>query len=41
MIEDAEDAMRNRVRAALQYLWRVSGTVAKEGEQAGSTRELA
>jgi len=35
--EDAADGMRNRVRAALQYLWRVSGTVVKQGERAGAT----
>jgi len=29
--EDAAAGMRNRVRASLQYLWRMSGTVVRQG----------
>jgi len=39
--EDAKAGMRNRVRANLQYLSRVRGSVVKTGERAGATWELA
>ena len=35
--EDAKAGMRNRVRANLQYLSRVRGSVVKTGERAGAT----
>ncbi len=39
--EDAKAGMRNRVRANLQYLSRVRGSVVKAGERAGATWGLA
>lgn len=39
--EDAKAGMRNRVRANLQYLSRVRGSVTKMGERAGAKWGLA
>jgi hypothetical protein len=39
--EDAAKGMKSRVRSSLLYLWKVRGSVVKEGERESATWRLA